>query len=161
MARRTGLPAQMVRYSPSRWLAWASGASRNVSELREPGVGRRSQQYGYDVVSLMPTNLYGPADNFDLQTAHVLPALIRKIHEARVVNPRVVRLWGTGRPRREFLHVDDAADAVVYCLEHVTEASHLNVGCGEDISIAGLVASIVGWSWEVQVPIRVARWNAP
>ena len=109
------------------------------------------QQYGFDVISLMPTNLYGPNDNFDLQTAHVLPALMRKIHDAKVDGTHEVKIWGSGRPRREFLHVDDAAEAVVFSLRHVAEASHLNVGCGEDVSIrelADLLASIIGWHGE-------------
>jgi GDP-L-fucose synthase len=109
------------------------------------------QQYGLDVISLMPTNLYGPNDNFDLQTAHVLPAMLRKIHEAKFSGSNEVKIWGTGRPRREFLHVDDAAEAVVFCLRSVSGASHLNVGCGEDVSIrelAELLASVIGWHGE-------------
>ena len=106
------------------------------------------KQYGLDVISLMPTNLYGPGDNFDLENGHVLPALMRKIHEAKINHQDTVQLWGTGKPRREFLHVDDAASAVVFCLRYVSEATHLNVGYGEDVSIselADLLASIIGW----------------
>jgi GDP-L-fucose synthase len=106
------------------------------------------QQYGMSVISLMPTNLYGPGDNFDLDTAHVLPALLRKIHDAKAKGAREVEIWGSGNPRREFMHVDDAADAVVFCLKHVNGPSHINVGVGRDISIhelAELIADVVGW----------------
>lgn len=108
-------------------------------------------QYGLDVISLMPTNLYGPNDNFDLETSHVLPALLRKIHEAKLRGEDKVEIWGTGTPRREFLHVDDLADAVVFCLKHYTGEEHLNVGTGKDISIralAELIAQVVGWEGE-------------
>lgn len=109
------------------------------------------QQYGLDVISLMPTNLYGPYDNFDLENGHVLPALMRKIHESKVEGRDSVELWGTGKPRREFLHVDDAADAVIFGLQHIAEATHLNVGYGDDVSIrelAELLASVIGWTGE-------------
>jgi GDP-L-fucose synthase len=94
----------------------------------------------------MPTNLYGPNDNFDLNSSHVLPALIRKFHEAKTAGQREVVVWGTGRARREFLHVDDLADACVFLMERYSEASHVNVGTGEDLSIrelAELVRDIV------------------
>ncbi len=104
------------------------------------------RQYGSDFISAMPTNLYGPFDNFDLTSSHVLPALIRKFHEAKQTgNPEVV-VWGTGSPMREFLHVDDLADACVFLMEHYSDDSHLNVGTGVDLSIgdlARLVRSIV------------------
>ena len=106
------------------------------------------RQYGVDVVSLMPTNLYGPGDNYDLETSHVLPALLRKIHEAKVNGADEVEVWGSGRPRREFLYVDDAADAAVFAATRYSGEQHLNVGTGEDISIADLarlIAEIVGW----------------
>jgi len=109
------------------------------------------RQYSLDAISLMPTNLYGPNDNFDLQTSHVLPALMRKIHEAKEEGKESVEVWGTGRPRREFLHVDDLADAVVFATKEYSEEVHLNVGTGEDISIADLVrliANVVGWNGE-------------
>ena len=100
------------------------------------------KQYGFPAISIMPTNLYGPNDNFDLQSSHVLPALIRKVHEAKKIgNPEVV-VWGTGTPRREFLHVDDFADAAVYLMHHYDDEKPINVGFGEDITIAGLVEMI-------------------
>jgi GDP-L-fucose synthase len=106
------------------------------------------RQYGSDVVSLMPTNLYGPGDNYDLETSHVLPALIRKTHEAKAAGNPTMALWGSGRPRREFLHVKDLADAVVFLLKEYSGEEHINVGTGVDISIielADLIGSVVGW----------------
>jgi GDP-L-fucose synthase len=106
------------------------------------------RQYGMDVISLMPTNLYGPGDNYDLETSHVLPALLRKTHEAKASGETTLTLWGSGRPRREFLHVDDLADAVVFALKSYSDELHLNVGTGEDLSIvelARLIAEVVGW----------------
>lgn len=96
------------------------------------------RQYGFGAISLMPTNLYGPGDNFDLQNSHVLPALIRKFHEAKLSGAGSVTVWGTGTPRREFLHVDDLADAVVFLLENYAEEAIVNVGVGEDVSIREL-----------------------
>jgi GDP-L-fucose synthase len=104
------------------------------------------RQYGCDFISAMPTNLYGPHDNFDLESAHVLPALIRKFHDARAAGRTEVVIWGTGSPRREFLHVDDLADACVFLMEHYDDAEHINVGTGEDLSIlelAELVREVV------------------
>ncbi len=109
------------------------------------------RQYGMDVISLMPTNLYGPNDNYDLVSSHVLPALIRKIHEAKVNGAESVTIWGTGTPRREFLHVDDLADAVVFATKHYVGETHVNVGVGEDISIselAVLIGEVIGWDGE-------------
>ena len=106
-------------------------------------------QYGFNAISLMPTNLYGPGDNFDLQTSHVLPALIRRFHEAKVSGSGEVTLWGTGTPRREFLHVDDLASAACFALEHYEDPKPLNVGVGDDLSIAELaatVARVVGYA---------------
>lgn len=100
------------------------------------------RQYGCDFISVMPTNLYGPSDNFDLDTAHVLPALIRKFHEARVRGDSEVVIWGSGLPRREFLFVDDLADACYLLMQVYSETQHINVGTGEDLSIAELAATI-------------------
>jgi GDP-L-fucose synthase len=111
------------------------------------------REYGMDCISLMPTNLYGPNDNFDLKSSHVLPALLRKIHEAKTSDASTVEVWGTGRPRREFLHADDLADATVFALQHYTGEQHLNVGVGEDIAIgelARLIAEVVGWDGELE-----------
>jgi GDP-L-fucose synthase len=96
------------------------------------------KQYGCDFISAMPTNLYGPGDNFDLASSHVVPAMIRKFDDAREAGRREVTIWGTGRPRREFLHVDDLADACVFLIERYSDAAHINVGTGEDLSIGEL-----------------------
>ncbi len=96
------------------------------------------RQYGSNFISAMPTNLYGPNDNFDLQSSHVLPALIRKFHDARQQGESEVVIWGTGTPRREFLHVDDLADACLFLMREYDSDRHINVGCGEDLSIAEL-----------------------
>jgi GDP-L-fucose synthase len=106
------------------------------------------RQYGMSAVSLMPTNLYGPGDNFSLEHSHVLPALLRKVHDAKQSGADEVEVWGSGRPRREFLHVDDLADATIHVLRHYDGEEHLNVGVGEDIAIlelAELIAEVVGW----------------
>ena len=100
------------------------------------------KQYGRDYISLMPTNLYGPYDNFDLQTSHVLPAMIRKFHEAKENKQSAVKLWGTGEPKREFLFVDDMADAVVYALENKLSEHLYNVGSGKDVKIKKLAQTI-------------------
>ncbi|MBB3657701.1 GDP-L-fucose synthase [Rhizobium sp. BK650] len=110
------------------------------------------KQYGDDFISAMPTNLYGPGDNFDLSSSHVMPALIRKAHEAKISGQKEIRIWGTGTPRREFLHVDDCADACVHLMKTYSAESHVNVGSGEDIAIlelAQLVADIVGFEGEI------------
>ncbi len=107
------------------------------------------KQYGFNAISLMPTNLYGPGDNFDLKNSHVLPALIRKFHEAKIEGRPEVVIWGTGSPRREFLHVDDLASAAVYLMLNYNEPEIVNVGTGTDVTIAdlaGLVQKIVGFS---------------
>jgi GDP-L-fucose synthase len=101
------------------------------------------KQHGFNAISLMPTNLYGPGDNFNLQGSHVLPALIRKFHEAQKAGSPSVEIWGTGTPRREFLHVDDLADAALFLMEHYDSPEIINVGVGEDISIREL-AELVG-----------------
>jgi GDP-L-fucose synthase len=100
------------------------------------------RQYGDDFISAMPTNLYGPNDNFDLASSHVLPALIRKFHDAKTAGKSEVVIWGTGTPRREFLHVDDLADACVFLMERYDEARHINVGTGKDLSIRELAETI-------------------
>ncbi|MBX3426434.1 MAG: GDP-L-fucose synthase [Pirellulales bacterium] len=100
------------------------------------------RQYDCNFISAMPTNLYGPHDNFDLQTSHVLPALIRKFHECRTAPDRIVTVWGSGTPRREFLHVDDLADACLFLMDNYDAATTINVGTGEDLSIAELAETI-------------------
>ena len=101
------------------------------------------REYGFNAICLMPTNLYGPGDNFDLRNSHVLPALIRKFHEAKRRNDKVVGIWGTGTPRREFLHVDDLADAVLYLLQKYDAEPIVNVGWGEDLTILELAQTIM------------------
>lgn len=111
------------------------------------------KQHGRDYISAMPTNLYGPGDNFDLQTSHVLPALIRKAHEAKAAGADHITLWGTGTPRREFLHADDCADACVFLMQRYSGHAHVNVGSGEDIAIldlARLVCEVVGFTGEIR-----------
>jgi GDP-L-fucose synthase len=101
------------------------------------------REFGFNAISLMPTNLYGPGDNFDLQNSHVLPALIRKFHEAKARNDQSVEIWGTGTPRREFLHVDDLADAVLYLLQTYDAEPIVNVGWGEDLTIRELAETVM------------------
>jgi GDP-L-fucose synthase len=106
------------------------------------------KQYGFRAIGLMPTNLYGPGDNFDLASSHVLPALMRKFHDAKETGARQVDVWGTGSPRREFLHVDDLADAALFLMQNYDDEQIINVGTGEDITIrelADLIAGIVGY----------------
>jgi GDP-L-fucose synthase len=118
------------------------------------------RQYGCNFFSAMPTNLYGPNDNFDLDTSHVLPALIRKFHEAKINNEHFITLWGSGKPKREFLYVDDLAEAIVFMLENVNAKdlyekgiTHLNIGTGEDLSItelANLIADVTGYKGDIK-----------
>lgn len=111
------------------------------------------RQYGFNAISVMPTNLYGPGDNFDLKNSHVLPALIRKFHEAKVQGEKQVEIWGTGTPRREFLHVDDMADACVYLMQRYEEDQWINIGCGSDVTIrelADTVHRVVGFEGELR-----------
>jgi GDP-L-fucose synthase len=111
------------------------------------------KQYGFDAIAVMPTNLYGPGDNFDLETSHVLPALLRKFHEAKVAGEAMVTVWGSGEPRREFLHVDDLADACIHLIANYSSADIINVGWGKDISIAelaSLISEIVGFSGGIE-----------
>ncbi len=110
------------------------------------------RQYGDDFISCMPTNLYGPHDNYDLQGSHVMPAMIRKFHEAKVNGAPFVELWGTGTPLREFLYVDDMADACVFLLENYSGEQHVNIGTGKEVTIkelAGIVQRVVGYEGEV------------
>jgi GDP-L-fucose synthase len=109
-------------------------------------------QYGFSTINLMPTNLYGPGDNFDLESSHVLPAMIRRFHDAKISGTRSVILWGTGTPRREFLHVDDLANAACFLMDNYDAPELLNVGVGEDLTIAqlaALVARIVGYNGSI------------
>ena len=106
------------------------------------------RQYGSDFISAQPTNLYGPGDNYDLENSHVVPALLAKIHRAKETHAPTVEIWGTGKPRRELLHVDDLADALVFLMERYSGESHVNVGWGKDLSItelAELIAEVVGY----------------
>lgn len=111
-----------------------------------------NKQYGTNFICAMPTNLYGPHDNFSLQSSHVLPALIRKIHEAKISDSPFVDVWGTGRPLREFMHVDDLADACLFLMENYNDNDFINVGTGEDITIADLadtIKKVVGYNGEI------------
>ena len=111
-----------------------------------------SREYRDNFISAMPTNLYGPNDNFDLETSHVLAALLRKAHEAKKAGARELTVWGSGKPRREFLHVDDCAAACVFLLQNYDSPEIINVGCGEDISIrelAELICDVVGFKGEL------------
>lgn len=129
----------------NEWYAVAKIAGIKMSQAYR-------RQYGFNVISLMPTNLYGPGDNFDLQNSHVLPALIRRFHEARLSGDTRVTVWGTGTPRREFLHVDDLASAVVHLMRTYDREELVNIGCGTDVSIselAELVADVVGFRGEL------------
>ena len=106
------------------------------------------RQYGFQAISLMPANLYGPGDNFDLTSAHVVPALIRKFHNATLSGAPEVEIWGTGSPLREFLHVDDLADAALFLMLHYDDEQIINVGTGEEVTIrdlAGIIAGIAGY----------------
>jgi GDP-L-fucose synthase len=110
------------------------------------------EQHGRDFISAMPTNLYGPGDNFDLESTHVLPAFLRRFRAAALAGDAKVTIWGTGTPRREFLHVDDCADALVFLLRHYSDASTINVGVGRDVTIAevaSLVAGVVGFKGQI------------
>jgi GDP-L-fucose synthase len=111
-----------------------------------------AREYGANFISVMPANLYGPNDNFDLETSHVLAALLRKVHEAKMRKAREVMVWGSGKPRREFLHVDDLASACLFLLEKYDSPEIINIGCGEDISIrelAELICDVVGFDGEL------------
>lgn len=112
------------------------------------------KQHGCDFISAMPTNLYGPGDNFDLASSHVLPALMRKAHEAKLAGADHMTIWGSGEPRREFLHADDCADACVFLMKHYSDVEHVNVGSGEDLTIRQLaeqVSGVVGFKGAIRV----------
>lgn len=114
------------------------------------------RQYGDNFISCMPTNLYGPEDNYELQGSHVMPAMIRKFHDAKKMNAPSVELWGTGTPMREFLYVDDMADACIFLLEHYDGEQHVNIGTGQEVSIKELaetVRQVIGYTGEI-------RWNS-
>ena len=111
------------------------------------------KQYGKDYISAMPTNLYGPGDNYDLSTSHVIPALIRKCHEAKINNKPFMEVWGTGAVRREFLHVDDCAEAIIHLLKHYSGVEQVNIGTGKDITIKELVTvikNIIGFNGDMR-----------
>lgn len=111
------------------------------------------RQYGFDAISVMPTNLYGPGDNFDAQNSHVLPAMIRRFHEAKADGLKKISIWGTGTPRREFLFVDDLAEAALFLMQHYSSEELVNVGIGDDISIlelAKMVADVVGFKGAIE-----------
>jgi len=110
------------------------------------------KQYGFDAIAAMPTNLYGSGDNFHPENSHVLPALIRRFHEAKLAGAPTVTVWGTGTPRREFLYADDLADALVFLMQNYSEPGHINVGCGSDLTImelARLVADVLGYAGNI------------
>lgn len=129
----------------NEWYAIAKIAGIKLSQAYR-------RQHGRDFISAMPTNLYGPGDNFDLNSSHVMPALIRKAHEAKLAGAQSIEIWGTGTPRREFLHVDDCADACVFLMQNYSDAEHVNVGSGEDVTIlelTRLVCDVVGFEGEI------------
>ena len=129
----------------NEWYAVAKIAGIKLAEAYR-------RQHGRDYISAMPTNLYGPGDNFDLKSSHVMPALIRKAHEAKTCGAATLTIWGSGSPRREFLHVDDCADALVFLLQNYSRARHVNVGSGSDLSIlelTKLVCQTVGFNGEI------------
>ena len=130
----------------NQWYAIAKIAGLKLAEAFR-------RDYGSDFISAMPTNLYGPGDNFDLETSHVLPALLRKVHEAKLHGASSYTIWGSGTPQREFMHVDDCADALVFLMRHYSDASHVNVGTGSDVTIlelAEMIADIVGFSGTIE-----------
>jgi GDP-L-fucose synthase len=130
----------------NQWYAIAKIAGLKLCEAYR-------RQHGVDFISAMPTNLYGPGDNYDLEKSHVIPAMLRKAHDGKQAGRDVFPIWGTGTPRREFLHVDDAADAMVHVMKTYSEAEHVNVGSGEDVSIlelAQLVCEIVGFEGRIE-----------
>jgi GDP-L-fucose synthase len=131
----------------NEWYAIAKIAGLKLAEAYR-------REYDCDFISAMPTNLYGPGDNFDLEKSHVLPALLRKVHEAKEAGRDRIVVWGSGRPRREFMHVDDCADALVFLVTHYSAPSHVNVGTGSDVSIhelGQLVCDVVGFGGRIEL----------
>lgn len=129
----------------NEWYAIAKIAGIKLSQAYR-------KQHGSDFISAMPTNLYGQGDNFDLNSSHVMPALIRKAHEAKLAGAKTITIWGTGTPRREFLNADDCADACVFLMKTYSDFEHVNVGSGEDVTIlelAQLVCDVVGFEGEI------------
>ena len=127
-----------------------SYAIAKISGLKLVEAYRR--QYGRDWISAMPTNLYGPGDNYHPKNSHVLPALLRRFHEAKIRGENTVTIWGTGTPLREFMHVDDLADALIFCLERYSDNQHINIGSGQEVSIrelAEIIAEAVGGDFEI------------
>lgn len=140
-----------MRFSPGLWRKLNEAyAIAKIAGLEMCKFYKR--QYGDDFISCMPTNLYGPHDNYDLKGSHVLPAMIRKFHEAKVNGASTVELWGTGTPLREFLYVDDMADACVFLLENYSGEQHVNIGTGKEITIKELAETVrrtVGFTGEI------------
>ena len=129
----------------NQWYAMAKIAAVKLAQAYR-------EEFGRDYISVMPTNLYGPGDNFDLETSHVVPALLRKAHEARLSRSPALPMWGTGKARREFLHVDDCADALVFALKHYSHALPLNIGTGQDIALidlARMICDITGFAGSI------------
>jgi len=129
----------------NEWYAVAKIAGLKLAEAYR-------RQHGCDFISAMPTNLYGPNDNFDLASSHALPALMRKAHEARLKGEPSMTIWGTGEPRREFMHVDDCADALVFLMRHYSADGHINVGVGDDVTISeltDLICEVVGYAGRI------------
>jgi GDP-L-fucose synthase len=130
----------------NEWYAIAKIAGLKLSQAYR-------KQHGVDYISAMPTNLYGPSDNFDLESSHVIPALLRKAHDSKISGGKNLTVWGSGTPRREFLHVDDCADALVFLLKNYSDAQHINVGSGNDVTIADvarLVMEVVGLEGDLE-----------
>jgi GDP-L-fucose synthase len=130
----------------NEWYAVAKIAGLKMAQAYQ-------KQYGRNYISAMPTNLYGPGDNFNLESSHVLPALLRKAHEAKIEKSESITIWGSGSPRREFLHVDDCADACVFLMKNYSQDTHVNVGSGSDISIYELatqVCDVVGFNGKIE-----------
>jgi GDP-L-fucose synthase len=150
-------PQPLLEHSLLREALEPSNAAYSIAKiagLEMADAYRR--EYGCNFISATPTNLYGPCDNFDLASSHVLPALIRKAHEAKVTGAAELIIWGSGEARREFMHVDDCADALVFLAKHHSGEGHVNVGVGEDVSILELtrmVAEIVGFSGAIRPDI--------